>query len=70
MDVHFVVHKGEIIPHIESFMIRSQTMPCPPEIFTILVHKIIADVSKNPHVREIHYPYKFCPVQATIEYDK
>jgi len=67
MEVHFVVKKGEILPNVETFMIKSQSAPCPPEIFTVLVHKIIADLSQKPNIRELNYPYKFCPIQATLD---
>jgi hypothetical protein len=67
MEVHFIVKKGEILPNIESFMIQTQKNPCPPEIFNILVHKIISDFSKNPSIRNLDYPFKFCPIKATIE---
>jgi len=66
MEINFAVKKGEILPNVESFMIKSQEKPYPPEIFNILVHKIISDVSLNPSIREFTYPFKSCPVKVSL----
>ena len=62
-----MVRINDIIPHVESFMIRSQTKLCPPELIDILKHKIHADISKNPELREFHFPFPECPTNVTIE---
>lgn len=52
MDIHYNVRMGEVLPHIESFIVKQQTSPCPPGILETLHHKLLADISKNPCLRE------------------
>ena len=66
MDVHYVVRQGEVLPHIESFLVTRQTRPCPPGIFETLHHKIITDLAKNPTLRELQFPFKNCPIHVTL----
>ena len=67
MDVHFQVRKGDVLYQVESFLVTRQEQPCPPEIFTVLVHKIHADLSRDSKVRQVHFPFKMCPIHATLE---
>ena len=67
MDIHFIIRKGEFLPHVESFFVQHQKTPCPPEIMTMLVHKVIADVSQDNSLREFDFPFKTCPVHVTID---
>lgn len=66
MDVHYNIRMGEVLPHIESFLVKDQTMPCPPGILEILQHKLLADIAKNPNLRELTFPFRNCPIHATI----
>lgn len=66
MDIQYTVHQGDIVPHIESFMVVQQSMPCPPGIISMLQHKIVADLSKNPDLRQFEFPLKTCPVSVTL----
>jgi len=66
MDIHFIVRKGEILPHVESFYIKRQETPCPPEIISLLVHKINVDFSKNDSIREFDFPFPSCPTHVTL----
>jgi hypothetical protein len=67
MEIHYTVRTGDVLPYIETFMIKNQTNPCPPAIIEILRHKIIADLSQNPAMREFVFPFKGCPVRATLD---
>jgi hypothetical protein len=67
MDIHYVVRKGEVLPHIESFLVLRQTSPCPPNILEILHHKVIADLSQNPKLRKFDFPLKTCPIHVTLD---
>jgi len=67
MDIHYVVRQGEVLPYLESFQVMSQREPCPPGIFEVLQHKIIADVSKNPGLRHFQFPFTKCPIRVTLD---
>jgi len=67
ISIHYIVREGDILPHIESFIVRTQSTPCPPNIIDIIQYKIMADLSKNPSLREFDFPYPTCPIHATIE---
>jgi len=66
MDIHYDVRMGEVLPHIESFLVRQQTSPCPPGILETLQHKLLADISKNPRLREFTFPFRTCPIHVTV----
>jgi len=67
MDIHFVVHKGDILPTVESFLVLRQTKACPPQLINLLVHKIHQDLAKDGSLRQFYYPFKICPTHVTIE---
>jgi hypothetical protein len=66
MDIHYNIRMGEILPSIESFIIKKQTKPCPPGILETLHHKLLADLSKNPNIQEFTFPFRTCPIHVTI----
>lgn len=67
MDIHFKVRKGEILYHVESFLVQRQDSPCPPEILSVLLHKIQADLSTDSSLRRFEFPFKECPMRVTID---
>lgn len=67
MDIHYIVRKGEILPFIESFYVRHQNSPCPPNVLDVLNHKIIAEVSKDDTIQSFQFPFPSCPINVTIE---
>lgn len=67
MDIHYTVRLGEVLPYIESFLVTRQATACPPHVLDVLQHKIRADVSKNPDLREFDFPFKMCPIHVTID---
>lgn len=67
MEIHYVVRTGNVLPYIESFVVTRQATPCPPGIIEVLQHKIIADVSKNPTLKEFDFPFPKCPIHVTLD---
>ena len=67
MEIHYVVRAGEVLPHIESFVVVRQTSPCPPSILEILHHKVMTNLSQNPKLREFDFPFKTCPIHVTLD---
>lgn len=68
MDIHYTVRTGNVLPYIESFRVTRQTEACPPGVIQVLQHKILADISKNPHLREFTFaPKHSCAIHVTID---
>lgn len=67
MEVEFRVNRVGVIPHVETFFVRSQEKACPPELINILVHKVHAELRQDSNVREFNFPFKHCPTRVRIE---
>lgn len=68
IEITYTVRLGDgVLPEIESMLVTRQDIPCPPTVLDVLHHKIIADVSRDPDLRELTFtPFRLCPIRAVI----
>jgi len=66
MEIHFTVKKGDYTPTVESFLVKKQDQPCPPEIMSFLLYKI-TDGKSSEESRRFQSTFLSCSVDVTVD---